>query len=50
LKIEKINDQLNYEQVMEALNIVGFKEDEISTIWKIVAAIIHLVSMNYMFN
>jgi myosin-1 len=49
-KIEKINDQLNYEQVMEALEIVGFKEEEILTIWKIIAAIIHLVSMNCMFN
>jgi myosin-1 len=48
-KIEKINDKQNYEQVIEALNIVGFTQDEISTIWKIIAAIIHLVNLSLSF-
>jgi myosin-1 len=46
-KIEKINDKFNYEQVMEAFNIVGFKKDNISTIWKIIAAIIHLGNLTF---
>jgi myosin-1 len=45
-KVDRINDELNYKQMIEALEIVGFKEEEISTIWKIIAAIIHLVSIN----
>jgi len=48
-KIEKINDKQNYEQVIEALNIVGFTQNEISTIWNIIAAIIHLVSFSSSF-
>lgn len=42
-RVEKIDDKHDYEQVMDAFNIVGFTSEEITTIWKIVAAIIHLV-------
>ena len=42
-RVQKIDDQHDYEQVIEALRIVGFTPEEIATIWKIVAAIIHLV-------
>jgi myosin-1 len=49
-RIDKINDQQNYQQVMEAFDIVGFKQEEVLTIWKIIAAIIHLVNFNaYLF-
>lgn len=42
-QIDKIDDRSNYKQVMEALQIVGFSNEEISTVWKIIAAILHLV-------
>lgn len=49
-QLEKINDKLNYELVLEAFHIVGFTENEILTIWKIIAAIIHLVSLHRSFQ
>ena len=42
-QIETINDRSNYNQVIDALHTVGFSDDEISSIWKIIATIIHLV-------
>jgi myosin-1 len=42
-KVDRINDKQDYQQVTEAFNIFGFTDDEIATIWKIIAAIIHLV-------
>ena len=42
-KVPKIDDKRDYQQVKQALKIVGFTQEEISTIWKVVAAIIHLV-------
>ncbi|CAF4609542.1 unnamed protein product [Rotaria sp. Silwood2] len=43
-KVPKIDDKNDYQQVKQAFKIVGFTQDEISIIWKIVAAILHLVS------
>jgi myosin-1 len=42
-RVDRIDDRRGYEQVMDALDAVGFTKDEICTIWKIVAAVIHLV-------
>ncbi|CAF1144575.1 unnamed protein product [Didymodactylos carnosus] len=46
-KINKIDDKHDYQQVMQAMKIVGFKQDETDTIWKIVAAIIHLGNLQF---
>lgn len=43
-QVDKIDDKKDHEQVMKALHVVGFNEDEIATVWKILAAILHLVS------
>lgn len=42
-QISKINDKNDYQQVKLAFKIVGFNQEESSTVWKIVAAILHLV-------
>lgn len=42
-KVERIDDERGYAQVIDALNTVGFTPDEITTVWKIVAAAVHLV-------
>jgi len=47
-KVSKIDDKRDYQQVKQAFKIVGFTQDEISTIWKIIAAILHLV--NFLLN
>ena len=40
-----INDTMDYKVNIEAMNSVGFSTEEKTTIWKIVAAILHLVSV-----
>jgi myosin-1 len=46
-KVPRIDDKRDYQQVKQAFKIVGFIQDEISIIWKIVAAILHLVNIFY---
>ncbi|CAF1230175.1 unnamed protein product [Adineta steineri] len=46
-KVDRIDDKRDYEQVMKAFHIVGFTQDEISTVWKIIAAIIHLGNLTF---
>jgi myosin-1 len=45
-KVSKIDDKRDYHQGQQAFKIVGFTQDEISIIWKIIAAILHLVNFN----
>ena len=46
-QVAKIDDKRDYLQVKQAFKIVGFTEDELSMIWKTVAAILHLVRPRY---
>ena len=46
-KVAKIDDKNEYQQVKQAFKVVGFTQEEISTIWRIVAAILHLVNFLY---
>ncbi|CAF3782202.1 unnamed protein product [Adineta steineri] len=46
-KVIKIDDKRDYQQVKQAFKIVGFTQDEILTIWKIVAAILHLGNLKF---
>ncbi|KAH9513378.1 Unconventional myosin-Id, partial [Bulinus truncatus] len=41
-RVGSINDKQDFRGVMDALKATGFTPDEISTAWKIVAAILHL--------
>ena len=43
-----INDTMDYKVNIEAMNSVGFSTEEKTTIWKIVAAILHLVSFLFL--
>ena len=44
-RVPKIDDKHDYQQVKQAFKVVGFTPEEISTVWKIVAAILHLVNL-----
>lgn len=44
LQVKAINDTMDYKVNGEAMTSVGFSAEEKTTIWKIVAAILHLVS------
>lgn len=46
-KVSKIDDKNDYQQVKQAFKVVGFNVEEISTIWKIVAAILHLGNLKF---
>ncbi|CAF5183381.1 unnamed protein product, partial [Rotaria magnacalcarata] len=46
-QVDRIDDRKDYQQVMEAFNIVGFTQDEISIIWKIIAGILHLGNLTF---
>lgn len=39
-----INDGAEFKAVADAMKVIGFKQEEIETVYKIVAAILHLVS------
>lgn len=39
-----INDGAEFKAVADAMKVIGFKQEEIQTVYKIVAAILHLVS------
>lgn len=48
-KVKAINDKVDYKENCDAMNSIGFTPDERSSIWKLVAAIIHLVMLNSCF-
>lgn len=39
-----INDGAEFKAVADAMKVIGFKQEEIQTVYRIVAAILHLVS------
>lgn len=45
-KVKAINDKVDYKENCDAMNSIGFTPDERSSIWKLVAAIVHLVMLN----
>ncbi|UJR31157.1 hypothetical protein I4U23_018664 [Adineta vaga] len=46
-RVAKIDDKRDYQQLKQAFKVVGFTPDEISTVWKIVAAILHLGNLKF---
>ncbi|KAK7010457.1 unconventional myosin-Id [Biomphalaria glabrata] len=46
-KVGSINDKQDFRGVMDALKATGFTPDEVSTTWKIVAAILHLGNIEF---
>jgi len=41
-----INDGAEFKAVADAMKVIGFKQEEIQTVYKIVAAILHLVKFS----
>lgn len=46
-KVNTINDGSDYKATNSAFKTLGFSSSEISTVWNIVAAILHLVSKKF---
>ena len=47
LQVNTIDDKKDYGVVNKAMKMIGFSDRERETVWKIVAAIIHLVGYIY---
>ena len=45
--MDSLNDKKDFDQVRYSMRVVGFSTEEVSTIWKLLAAILHLVSVNF---
>lgn len=45
-KVSSISDRTDYKSTMAAFRTLDFSTAEVDTIWKIVGAILHLVSVN----
>ncbi|XP_015779047.1 PREDICTED: unconventional myosin-Id-like [Acropora digitifera] len=46
-QVKAINDKVDYKENCDAMNSIGFTPDERSSIWKLVAAIIHLGNLEF---
>ncbi|KAL3198039.1 hypothetical protein MRX96_044536, partial [Rhipicephalus microplus] len=46
-KVETINDRADFKQVCSALKLLGFAQAECDSLWKVVAAIVHLGEVSF---
>ncbi|XP_063236285.1 unconventional myosin ID [Bacillus rossius redtenbacheri] len=46
-KVEAISDRTDYKATVSAFKVLGFTPDETNTIWKIVAAVLHLGNLEF---
>jgi myosin heavy subunit len=45
-KVPSISDKKDYKQVMDAMKAIGFSFKHAESLWRVVAAIIHMVSLS----
>lgn len=45
--IDGVNDSDNFEETLNALNLLGFSEEEQRCIFKVLAAVLHLGNVNF---
>ncbi len=45
-RVDSLNDKKDFDQVRYSMRIVGFSPEEVSTIWKLLASILHLVRLS----
>ena len=43
-QVDSLNDRRDFDSVRNAMRVLGYSNDEIETIWMLLAAILHLVS------
>lgn len=46
-RVGSINDKQDFRNVMDAMKATGFTEDEVKTLWKVVAAVLHLGNIEF---
>lgn len=44
LQVDSRNDGRDFDQVRSSMRYVGYTQEEVETVWKLLAAILHLVS------
>lgn len=46
-KVDTINDRSNFREVIASLNTLQFSKDEQETLWRVIAAILHLGNLEF---
>lgn len=46
-KVDTINDRGNFREVIASLNTLQFSKDEQDTLWRVIAAILHLGNLEF---
>lgn len=46
-KVDAINDRGNFREVIASLNTLQFTKDEQETLWRVIAAILHLGNLEF---
>ena len=44
-QVDSLNDRKEFDQVRTSMRIVGYSTEEVDTIWKLLAAILHIVKL-----
>ena len=42
-QVDSLNDRKDFDNVRNAMKVLGYTPQEIDTVWKLIAAILHLV-------
>jgi myosin I len=48
-KVDSISDRTDYKNVQSAFRTLNFDPADVDTIWRIVAAVLHLVTIQFLF-
>ena len=46
VQVDSRNDGRDFDQVRHSMRYVGYSQEEVDTVWKLLSAILHLVSAN----
>lgn len=46
-KVDTINDRANFREVVSSLNTLQFTKEEQETLWRVIAAILHLGNLEF---
>lgn len=45
VQVDSLNDSKDFDQVRTSMRVIGYSTEEVDTVWKLLATILHLVSL-----
>ena len=45
MQVDSLNDRRDFDSVRSAMRLLGYSADQVETVWKLLAAILHLVRL-----